>query len=249
MAADHRPGGRHDRGVRRSLRRVPTRGSAGLKDWTLAAALNNARWCDAVCRAHGRPGRFLPHIWVNAEIVPRFYPNAVTLAATGGDLEEQLSTVEILLKSNLPGRWSVKDSFNALDLARRGFELLFDARWIRSAMPIEGPSTDILWRRDTSGSALLPFDDPDFAMFTGRRGYRVVAGGMLYRAEGVIGLSNVVFEADDADAVWRSLTLLAAQTFPRLPVVGYESGRELGAAQNAGFEVGDPLRVWVKSRD
>ena len=43
-----------------------------MKDWTLAAALNNARWCDAVCRAHGHAGRFLPHMWVNAAVVPRF---------------------------------------------------------------------------------------------------------------------------------------------------------------------------------
>jgi hypothetical protein len=188
-------------------------------------------------------------MWVNAETVPRFYPNAVTLTAGDADLEEQRSTVEILLKSNLPGRWSVKDSFNALDLTRRGFEVLLDAQWIRSAMPVEGPSTDIVWQRDTGGSTLLPFNDPAFAMFTGRRGYRVVAGGMLYRAEGVIGLSNVVAEAGDAVAVWRSLTLLAAQTFPRLPVVGYESGRELEAAVSAGFEVGDKLRIWVRERE
>ena len=47
---------RHDRGVRGGLHRLPARGSQGLKDWTEPAALNNARWCDAVCRAHGRPG-------------------------------------------------------------------------------------------------------------------------------------------------------------------------------------------------
>ncbi|MBI3196311.1 MAG: hypothetical protein HYZ40_02140, partial [Rhodospirillales bacterium] len=210
---------------------------------------NNARWCDAVCRAHGHPGRFLPHVWVNAETVPRFYPNAVTLAVGNTALEEQRSTIKILQKSNLPGRWSVKDSFNTLDLSRRGFELLFDARWIRNMMPASGPSTDIAWQRETKGTALLPYDDPDFAMFTGRRGFRVVAGFMLYRAEEVVGLSNVVAETTDAAAVWHSLTLLAAQTFPRLPLIGYESGRELEAAEAAGFERGDRLRVWVRSKD
>jgi hypothetical protein len=93
----------------------------------------------------------------------------------------------------------------------------------------------------------LPIDDPDFALFKGRRGFAVVAGGMFYRAEGVVGLTNVVAEAGDAVAVWHSLILLAAQTFPRLPVVGYESGTELQAALDAGFELGDPLRVWVRS--
>lgn len=219
-----------------------------MKDWTVAAASNNARWCDAVCCAHGRAGRFLPHIWVNAAVVPRFYPNAVTLAVGETALEEQRTTVEILQKSNLPGRWSVKDSFGTLDLSRRGFDLLFDAKWVRSVMPVEGPSTDIVWTREDTGEG-LPVDDPGFAMFKGRRGFKVVAGFMLYRAEDVVGVSNVVAEAADAPAVWRSLTLLAAQTFPRLPLVGYESGRELDAALKSGFEAGDTLRVWVTARD
>ncbi|TAJ37322.1 MAG: hypothetical protein EPO55_19070 [Reyranella sp.] len=193
------------------------------------------------------------HSWVNAEPVPRFYPNVVTLQPGKAVAAEQREAVDLLVKSNLPGRWSVKDSFRTLDLSRLGFEPPFEARWIRNVMPLPGPSSDIVWQRETQGTAKgaggLPFDDPDFAMFTGRRGFQVVAGGMLYRAEGVVGLSNVVADAADARAVWRSLALLAAQTFPRLPLVGYESGDELAAARDAGFEVGDKLRIWVRSKD
>jgi hypothetical protein len=200
-----------------------------------------------VCRAQGKPGRFLPDIWVNAEEVPRFYPNAVTLTHGEEARAQQRSAVELLAASNLPGRWAVKDSFAALDLSRLGFEVLFEASWISSVMPAFGPSSDIVWQRETESAAGLPLDDPDFALFKGRRGFAVVAGGMFYRAEGVVGLTNVVAESNDAIAVWRALILLAAQTFPRLPVVGYESGGELQAALDAGFELGDPLRVWVKS--
>lgn len=188
-------------------------------------------------------------MWVSAATVPRFYPNAVTVAADAGALAEQRDTVDILAKSNLPGRWSVKDSFSTLDLSRGGFDLLFGATWIRGTMPATGPSADIVWQRDFEGAAGLPFEDPNFAIFTGRRGYRVVAGGMLYHSDGVVGLSNVIAEANDATSVWQSLMLLAAKTFPRLPVVGYESGRELEAAVAAGFEAGDDLRIWVRSRD
>jgi len=202
-----------------------------------------------VCRAHGRAGTFLPHLWVNAQSVPRFYPNVVTLAHDEAAIAEQRDTVAILMKSNLPGRWSVKDSFKTLDLSRQGFDVLLEASWIRSVMPTDGPSSDIVWQRETEGKAVLPFDDPNFAMFTGRRGFAVVAGGMLYRADGVVGLSNVVADAADAVAVWRSLSLLATRMFPRMPLVGYESGSELLAALDAGFEIGDPLRIWVKARD
>ena len=189
-------------------------------------------------------------MWVNAAEVPRFYPNAVTLTDDETDRAEQLATIEILSESNLPGRWAVKDSFNALDgLARRGFDVLLEASWIRATMP-SGPSgSDIAWQRETNASPGLPFGDENFAMFKGRRGFTVVAGGMFYRAENMVGVSNVVAEAADAVAVWRSLILLAAQTFPRLPVVGYESGAELAAALEAGFELGDPLKVWVRGRD
>ena len=220
-----------------------------MKDWTTAAALNNARWCDAVCRAsNGRAGTFLPHMWVNAQAVPRFYPNAVTLGYDEASLAEQRSTVEILAQSNVPGRWAVKDSFDRLDLSRRGFDVLFDASWIRSVMPATDASTDIVWQRETQAEG-FPAGDPTFAMFTGRRGFRVVASGMLYCSDGVVGLTTVVAEAADAIAVYRSLIVLSAQTFPRVPVVGYESGNDLAAALDAGFDIGDPLKVWVKARD
>ncbi|HYX00807.1 MAG TPA: hypothetical protein VE963_01895 [Reyranella sp.] len=202
-----------------------------------------------MCRAHGRAGTFLPHMWVNAEPVPRFYPNAVTLTHDEAAVSEQRDTIGILVNSNLPGRWAIKDSFNTLELARSGFDVLQEASWIRNVMPTGSPSSDITWQRESQGKTLLPYDDPDFAMFTGRRGFAIVAGGMLYRAGGIVGVSNVVADSADAVSVWRSLSLLAARLFPRLPLVGYESGRELQAALDAGFEIGDALRIWVRAPD
>ena len=179
---------------------------------------------------------------MNAQKVPRFYPNAVTTVPGEAAVAEQRKAIAILGSSNLPGRWAVKDSFNQLELGRAGFDVLLEASWIRNAMPVESTNSDIVWSRVAKG----PVEGPDFAMFEGRRGFLLVAGGMLYRAEGVVGLTNVVAHAADAVAVWRSLALLAAKTFPRTPLVGYESGDELGAALDAGFEAGDPLTVWVK---
>jgi hypothetical protein len=176
--------------------------------------------------------------------VPRFYPNAVTTVPGEAAVAEQRKAIDILGSSNLPGRWAVKDSFNQLELGRAGFDVLLEARWIRNAMPdTVATASDIVWSRVAKG----PVEGADFAMFEGRRGFLLVAGGMLYRAEGVVGIANVVAEAADAVAVWRSLALLAAKAFPRTTLVGYESGDELGAALDAGFEAGDPLTVWVAS--
>lgn len=213
-----------------------------------------------MCFAHGTVGRFLVHTWVNAEPVPRFYPNVVTLTTGGTDIDEQRQTVRILLKSNLPGRWAVKDSFRTLDIARLGFDVLFEANWIRLSEEKAGAGwsgsraavSGLSWERAKPGGDAFPaslFSDENFAMFSGRRDGAVVAGGTLYRSDGVVGISNVSADADEAPAVWRDLAMLAASTFPQLPLVGYESGDELKAARQAGFELGDPLRIWVKARD
>lgn len=190
-------------------------------------------------------------MWVNAQAVPRFYPNAVSLRHDEAAIDEQLATLDILARSNPPGRWSVKDSFGTLDLSRRGFDLLFDAQWIRQLpLLIARTSSDLSWQRvetsETFPGAL--FADANFAMLAGSRGDEVVAGGTLYRAERVVGLSNVVAEPGDAVAVFRDLVALASGLFPGLPIVGYESGDELKAAINAGFEPGDELRIWVNER-
>ena len=210
-----------------------------------------------MCFAHGTVGRFLVHTWVNAQPVPRFYPNIVTLTTGAPDIEEQRQTVQLLLSSNLPGRWAVKDSFKTLDIARLGFEVLLEANWIRKARPKGAVMVSGLsWERagpagPGSGDAFPPplYGDENFAMYSGRRDGVIVAGCTFYRSDKVIGVSNVVADADDAPAVWRDLTILATSTFPGLPLVGYESGDELKAARKAGFEIGDPLRVWVVSRD
>ncbi|HSH99673.1 MAG TPA: hypothetical protein VLA02_03650 [Reyranella sp.] len=197
-------------------------------------------------------GRFLVHTWVNAEPVPRFYPNVVTLTTGEADVAEQRQAVRILQKSHLPGRWAVKDSFHTLDIARLGFEVLLEASWIRRAHPRAGTMVSGLsWERVGPGGDGFPaalFSDDNFAMFSARRDGSVVAGGTFYRTDGVVGLSNVVAEFDDEPAVWRDLASLAAATFPGFPVVGYESDDELKAAEQAGFEIGDPLRIWVIAR-
>src|SRR5258708_36090364 len=106
-------------------------------------------------------------------------------------------------------------------------------------------SSGLAWERVKESEAFRPalFDDENFAMFAGRRDGAIVAGGTLYRAENVVGLSNVVAEPTDAVAVFRDLGSLAANTFPGLALGGYESGNELKAAQGAGFGEGAELRT------
>jgi hypothetical protein len=96
---------------------------------TALAAYNNAMWCDAVCRAHDRPGEFHETLWFTRLGTPRFYPDAVTMAGVEA-APAQLKAIVDLIGSTRRREWFVKDSFHCLRLNSLGFEPLFDAEWI-----------------------------------------------------------------------------------------------------------------------
>src|SRR4249919_791962 len=103
---------------------------AGMKSSiTALAAHNNAMWCDAVCRAHDRPGEFHETLWFTRLGTPRFYPDAVTTAGVEA-APAQLKAIADLIGSSRRREWFVKDSFHCLGMNSLGFEPLFDAEWI-----------------------------------------------------------------------------------------------------------------------
>ena len=239
-----------------------------IDERTIRAARNNAEWCDAVCRAHGIPGEFHQDIWLNRHPVPRFYPNAGTLAEPS---RGQLDLIDELIAARLPPGWAIKDSFSALDLSSRGFQVLFVAEWIclsvarvkdmaaaRPTMRWEVVRDDRAlaeWESAWSGSAgdsggdriflrsLL--ENKDVAVVAGFRDRRIIAGAIANRSDGVVGWSN--FFAPKAELLECAAESLATITrvFPNLPIVGYEHGDELRDALALSFESIGPLRVWT----
>ncbi len=243
------------------------------------AALNNAVWCDTVCRAHGVPGHFGHGLWSVHRAPPAYHANLVTIDAADAARKAALHEISALRALPMAPRWTVKDSHAALDLAPHGFEPLFDARWIwRDAQPSAVPAgTGRRWARVHDAAELARWEhawssggadlalagrppqfpatllaDPDVAFFAGYEHDHIVAGGIANRSGPVAGLSNVfgvVGEIEDADAapgLWAALVALAQSAFPDLPLVGYERGNDLVAAQAAGFTPTGPLRVWVR---
>ncbi|MFY0564849.1 hypothetical protein ACN28E_13415 [Archangium lansingense] len=238
------------------------------RDSVAAATFNNAAWCDAVCRTHGRPGEFAEALWLNRAEVPRFYPNVVTLTPDGETQQvDEISALE------LPGRWGIKDSFATLDLAPLGFVELFSAQWIHfpSERRVPAHSGGARWVRVRDTAALTAWEaawsgqpgtagpDPAHAVFrpgllddastTFLAAYRddtLVAGAIAYRAAGVVSLSNTFFTAAEAGALRAELLVQLQAAFPGLPVVGYEHGDELAAWCDLGFKPIGPLRVWLK---
>jgi hypothetical protein len=203
------------------------------------AAVNNARWCDAVCRAQGLPTRFADDVWVALHRSPPFYPDAVTLSPA-------VTPAEVLRDVDTSAGCSVKDSFATLDLSSYGFEILFDASWIRRdpAPVAPGPA----WSPAAGfgswevGHVFRPvlLDDPDVAFLSGAE------GSVIANVTGpVVGVSNLV-ATGDVDAAWACAVRSIAARHPGLPMVGYESGDDLAAAHRAGFTSTGPLRIWIK---
>lgn len=232
------------------------------------AVRNNVAWCDTVCRSHGRPGTYFDDIWVNRQATPRFYPNAITLTESGS--AAQLTHIRDLVAAGIPGDWGVKDSFRAVDLATFGFRVLFDADWIWRLPDVPPPiadTTGVRWVRLADAEPLAEWErawdgaldpgrpriflpallaDVDVAIIGAYDQQRIVAGVIATRAAGVVGIGNLFVPPDDGERFWAACVSAVIDSFPGLPLVGYETGTELDRVRMLGFEKTGPLRVWVR---
>jgi hypothetical protein len=79
-----------------------------------------------------------------------------------------------------------------------------------------------------------------------RDGERIVAGAIGNYSQTAVGISNLFTSTIDIDQAWSGAVDAISRHFPDLPLVGYEHGASLLAAQRAGFTNIGSLRVWVK---
>jgi hypothetical protein len=89
--------------------------------------------------------------------------------------------------------------------------------------------------------------DPRCAILARRRQDTITAGVITYAAGGVAGISNLFSTGLPADWLWTSIQPVVARLRPHLPIVGYENGTSLDTAQQAGFRVLSPLRIWTRT--
>jgi hypothetical protein len=222
-----------------------------------AAVINNARWCDAVCRSHGYPGEFGGRLWISAGHALPFYPNAITLSP-------DITAAEATAGQDPSRPFSIKDSFARLDLVPHGLTPLFDAEWIALPPPPVGDDQGwdtvatqgelARWEAAWAGgggvtglfqSALLA--DPDCAILACHRDGSLVGGATTYTTDGVTGILNVFKIGIAACELLTSAVRAVATLRPGLPIVGYEQGEDFVAARAAGFRVLGPLRIWARS--
>ena len=225
-----------------------------------AAVVNNALWCDAVCRSHGYRGAFSARLWTSAHHDLEFYPNAISL-------RPDVTAAEAVAARELSRRYAVKDSFGRLDLAAEGLTLLFEAEWIACRPGAAGAADPGLsWDRVTEAGELSAWErawaqgdsagrplfrpgllaDPRCAILACRREGTLAAGVIAYAAGEVTGISNLFGAGLAAGQLWPSAVQAVAARWPDLPIVGYEHGTDLAFARRAGCQALGPLRVWAQ---
>ena len=220
----------------------------------LAAAHNNACWCDAVCRSHGLPTAFSEQRWIASRGSPRLYPDVVTLAP-------RLPPDVVLKDIDARAGCSVKDSFADVDLRDHGFSELFEASWVARAPAPAHARPRLNWRVVTTEHELARWAtsadleglfgadlmrDPTVCFLVVHDQNGACGGAIVNRTGPTVGLSNVFTTGISPDTLWSDLAAAVGDLFARLPLVGYEQGQGLAHALAGGFEPIAPLRVWLK---
>lgn len=226
----------------------------------IIAANNNADLYAAMFASRKLGYERLPHAFVGFDRPPPYYSNLTVLApGHADDIAVELGW----LAAKFNGAIGIKDGFGELELRANGFELLFGASWIwRDAAPQAGQGS---WQRiETEGDLALweaawkqagspaphrmfspgLLDRRDVVFLCNRVDGVIEAGCIANFSEDCIGISNV-FSRAASDDVFVQAAAAVASIAPHLPIVGYESGLELGQARQAGFVTVGDLRVLV----
>lgn len=207
-----------------------------VPDPLAVAIAENVLWCERVAHAVGLRTVVDEVRWWTPGRMPPFHPDAVSLVP-GVDAAALVAALD-----RGPG-CSVKDSHGDVDLVASGFSLLLTGTWWhrpprpRPAGPLR-PSVAVVGG-EVAGGALA--GDPEVRVVVAADGDGRARGhAVLHEAGGVLGVSNLVAEADAADDTWRAVLAVGAGRH----VVGWEVDDALPPAVAAGCEPLGPLRVW-----
>lgn len=233
------------------------------QDVQALCARNNAELCDSICRSHGVPGQFSADIWLQPRDGPAYYPNAVTLSASDGGTRAEIEH----LSEAPPHGFSVKDSFDRLDLSGFGLRRLFKAEWVwldDDPAPAE-EETGAAWEKigtedelqafevewsagnPPPGRVFLPplLEDATVSLLAARRDGRIVAGCVANLGPaGVTGFSNF-FAPEAARSAFRAEAVMELRRREGGTIAGYDSGEELAGLLALGFRAVGSLAVWA----
>ncbi|MFN7026732.1 MAG: hypothetical protein ACK4QP_19895 [Pseudorhizobium sp.] len=231
----------------------------------LLGAANNADLYEAIFSAQGLRYRREPYGFIAEDAPPPYYSCLTTTVADAVAAQK----AEIAAAGERFGqRFGFKDSFCRHDMTDLSMRILFMASWITATpakfrtagMPPDwervGHAEDLAgweqaWSATGSPTSQTMFpssllDYPGFFFLGLRTGDGWSAGCVGNVSEGSVGISNI-FVRNQARDVHRNAVEAVAALGLDLPIVGYESGRDLAAMTSLGFEAVGDLRIWVSA--
>ena len=227
--------------------------TAWVIEHRLLAAVGASRsWYDDVFALHRIATGSDGALWWSEQAPPRWHSAVKTLVPT-------TDPSDALLRMERHSHGTIADSFGLLDLAAKGYELLFAATWLHHSGVTATTSprgwirvldSDLMtrWNRHHDTVGVLPADlwaHPRFTVLARHDGEDVTGGAILHEAGTVVELSNT-WSSQDVPVDPRALLDIAAQTHPGHSVVGYSRGGDLETMLGAGFEPLGPQHVWIR---
>lgn len=229
------------------------------------AIQNNALWCDLVCRAHNSEGEFFDAFWVNSDEVPLLYPNFITLQPFKNH-KERLEQLSVFLQENENCSISVKDSYKELAIENWNMKKIIEDDWIWLALEKKSSVPKNKWKKVSTKRELamwtaawsdedrdleetfpsLLLEEGDVYFLGEFNNSQITKGAIVFQTDDSIGVSNV-FSQNSTDSIfWRELVDNMRFNFPDTLLVGYETGKSLACALDAGFESCGKLSVWAR---
>lgn len=242
-----------------------------MKDKRQLAIYNNNALYDEIFANCGIIFQRTESVCYCPEQTPVYYSNLVTLTADWKP-DEIFEKIDEKFEKESWLKWSIKDSFAVLDLAKYGFSRLFDAQWIyleaekftplrqskrlRFAI-IDNESELAAWRiawdtdekigKEIFSPKLL--SNPKVYFLAGYRDGEIFCGCLVNKSDSVLGISNF-FAPDNQIYCWSEIIRFIFSSIEKRDIVGYERNvraRELEKTLN--FERVGSLIVWLKQRN
>lgn len=238
-----------------------------MKDKQKLASNNNLALYQAVFAAHNKTLELNDDIYFLPVKTPPLYSN---LATRNKDWrpDEIFQQIDKLAKEENWQDWSIKDSFQCLDLTKFGFEKLFDSQWIYlesndfSSLDtpdhidfkmIESENDLQLWIEVWGEGVELGnqiynkdlLENSDVKFVIGYVDSKPIYVALLNKSDDVIGVSNF-FISEKTEIVWSDLVKFIQNQFGLVDIVGYEDAETVSKIKSIGFESVGNLTVWLK---
>ncbi len=208
-------------------------------------------------------------IWYCLEKTPPLYSNLVTSSKTWQP-DRIFEAIDSICNADKWDKWSIKDSFNVLNLELHGFTRLFAAQWVYlEAKNLTASQADLdleykivetsdelsTWRfawdlneklgKEIFKSQLL--NHPNAHFVAGYDQEKIVTGCFLNKTQDLYGISNFFSPAKGVE-YWAGLVNFIFEKFGPVDLVGYEQRKVVELIMKLGFESIGDLTVWIKKR-